>query len=89
MAALACAHHPERYAHALCMSCHKGVCQECATTWDGINYCTRCLAERRKAEAPRRGWPGIVLVAVAAAALLSVVGPLMVWSAVTALDLWR
>jgi hypothetical protein len=89
MANLACAHHPDRHAHALCMSCHKGVCHECATTWDGINYCTRCLAEQRRSAAPRASWPGIVLVALLAAALLSVVPPLMVWSGVNALDLWR
>jgi hypothetical protein len=89
MVTLACAHHPDRQAHALCMSCHKGVCQECATTWDGINYCTKCLAERRKAAAPRRSWPGVVLVAVTAAGLFWIVPRLMVWSGVNALDLWR
>ena len=42
-----CANHPERPAAATCMTCRKVVCVECATRWDGINYCLPCLAARR------------------------------------------
>jgi len=42
-----CANHPERPGRALCMSCKKVVCQECATQWDGINFCVSCLKARR------------------------------------------
>ena len=42
-----CFHHPARPGHALCMSCRQVVCQECASTWDGINYCRPCLAKQR------------------------------------------
>ena len=46
-----CANHPERPGKALCMRCKKVVCQECATQWDGINYCVNCLkAQRVKSE---------------------------------------
>ena len=49
-----CANHPERLAHSLCMSCRKMVCQECATEWDGINYCVACLKLQRS-DSRRRG----------------------------------
>lgn len=84
-----CAHHPDRPAHALCMSCRKGVCQECATTWDGINHCAPCLALRRRSNAPRSSWWRLLPVAAAAAALLWAMTLLMVWSGVNTLDLWR
>lgn len=48
-----CANHPDRPAWALCMACHKRICQECATQWDGINYCTSCLEQRRGAPRER------------------------------------
>jgi hypothetical protein len=41
-----CANHGERPASALCVSCKRSICQECATHWDGINYCVTCLAGR-------------------------------------------
>ena len=42
-----CANHPERPALALCMACGRRLCQECATPWEGINFCASCLAARR------------------------------------------
>jgi succinate dehydrogenase/fumarate reductase-like Fe-S protein len=63
-----CANHKDRPAHAVCMSCRKDVCGECATEWDGINYCVSCLAARRKSE--RRRSPVVGAVIVTAAALL-------------------
>jgi len=84
-----CTHHLDRPALAICMSCHKGVCQECATTWDGIHYCAPCLALRRRSSGPRSSWWRALPVAAAAAALLWVATRLMVWSGVNTLDLWR
>ena len=76
-----CYNHPDRYGHATCMTCKKTVCQECATEWDGINYCSPCLANRRKAAGARSPVLGWILVLLAAAGLF-VIGPkLLVWSA--------
>ncbi len=47
VAAARCARHFDRAAHALCMSCKLGFCAECATEWEGINYCHSCLAQVR------------------------------------------
>jgi hypothetical protein len=35
------------------MECFRNVCRECATEWEGINYCVRCLGRRRAAAATR------------------------------------
>ncbi len=54
-----CFHHPDRQAFAVCMTCRNAVCQSCSTQWDGINYCTACLAARRDASRGGRaiaGW---------------------------------
>lgn len=77
-----CANHPERPGYALCMACRKTVCQECATTFDGINYCVACLAARRKD--PGKTWsaPGWFATAAAAALLFYLTGQLMVWALV-------
>ena len=89
MTASICIHHPDRPAHALCMSCRRGLCHECATTWDGINYCATCLAAKRSASGARSSWISAIPVALAAAGLLWAVTRLMVWSAVNTLDLFR
>jgi hypothetical protein len=47
LTAQTCAYHPERPGFALCMSCRKVVCEECATTWAGVNHCRTCLAAVR------------------------------------------
>jgi hypothetical protein len=69
------------------MACRKSVCGECATEWDGINYCVACLAAQRKAgrAGPSRlGW----LSVVPAAALLFVLAAwLMAWLGVFAASL--
>ena len=67
-----CANHPDRPAHAVCMACRKAVCGECATEWDGINYCVACLAAQRKASrkgASRLGWLALIPASVALFAL--------------------
>jgi hypothetical protein len=75
-----CVNHPDRYGHAVCMTCRKTVCQECATEWDGVYYCSTCLAGRRKASGARTPVFGWILVTIAAGALF-VLGPkLLVWS---------
>src|SRR5437660_681213 len=75
-----CVHHPERAAFALGMSCQSSVCQECATQWDGIWHCSRCLSAKRSATVERSGIAGWVSLIVAAAALLLLSIRIMVWS---------
>jgi hypothetical protein len=83
-----CAHHPDRHGFALCMSCRKVVCQECATTWDGVNHCRSCLAERgATASAPRRvrAW---VACAVFCAVALPLLARGLAWSAAMVARYW-
>ena len=76
-----CANHPERYGHALCMSCRKTLCQECATEWDGIYHCAACLAKRRKAALGRGSSIGYVVVGIVCAALFLIGPKLLLWGA--------
>lgn len=69
------------------MSCRKAVCQECATTWDGIHYCAACLAERRKATRGRADWIGFLAVVAAGAALFWTLTRLMAWVGVLGVQL--
>jgi hypothetical protein len=69
------------------MSCHRAVCQECATTWEGINYCAPCLARRRRPTRPGTPWAGWLLVLGAAVGLFWVVTHLMVWAGVLVGDI--
>jgi len=78
-----CIHHPARPGAALCMRCHQVVCQECATTWDGINYCRPCLALQRARTLPRSpAWLILSRIGLAACwvVLMGVVARLMAWS---------
>ena len=76
-----CANHPERYGHALCMSCRKTLCQECATEWDGIYHCAACLAKQRTAAPTGASKAGYILVA-AVCVILFFIGPkLLLWGA--------
>lgn len=76
-----CVNHADRYGHAVCMTCKRTVCQECATDWDGVYYCSACLAKRRKSSrqgAPVLGWLLVLLVISA----LWWMGPkVLVWGA--------
>jgi hypothetical protein len=76
-----CAQHPDRHGCALCMSCRKVVCQECATTWDGVNLCRSCLASRGATAASRRQIRAWVSFAVFCAAALWVAAHGLAWSA--------
>ncbi len=83
-----CANHPGRYGHALCMACRKTVCQECATHWEGINYCVACLKGLRQASKPRGSVLGWALLGTAALALFYAAFKAMVWGTVLLADPW-
>jgi hypothetical protein len=63
------------------MSCRKTVCRECATEWDGVNYCVACLRRQREAAATRPTVLGYVGVVLASAVLFALGVRLMVWCA--------
>lgn len=86
-----CIRHPQRAGFALCMSCQHVVCQECATTWDGINYCRVCLAEKndRTTEQSRsRAVVNVVTVTAATVLLVVAAAHSMVWALAMIID-WR
>jgi hypothetical protein len=62
------------------MSCHSSICQECATQWDGVWHCSRCLAAKRGAKVERASVGGWVSLVVATAVLLFLTIQVMVWS---------
>jgi hypothetical protein len=62
------------------MSCRKVVCAECATEWEGINYCAACLGKRRVQSQRGSRVPGILALLVVCALLLFSTLRLMVWS---------
>ena len=64
-----CAQHADRLSHAMCMSCRKAICQECATQWEGINYCAVCLAVQRQPKAESSIRFSLVLIILAILAL--------------------
>jgi hypothetical protein len=82
-----CANHPDRPAHAVCMTCRKTVCGECATEWDGINYCVSCLAARRGSGRGRRHYVGAVLLVAASLLFFGLAARLMVWLGVVVASL--
>jgi hypothetical protein len=86
--AQSCTHHPARRGFALCMSCRKVVCQECATTWDGVNHCRPCLAKRGAVAAPRRHVGGWIVWATICVVLLLAAGRAMAWSAAMLARWW-
>ena len=75
-----CGNHPDRRGFAVCMSCRKVVCQECATTWDGVNYCRSCLEGRSSAAAKRGAARAWVAWALFCGALFVAAGGALVWS---------
>ena len=83
-----CAHHADRRGFALCMSCRKVVCQECATPWDGVYHCRSCLSRRgAEASSRRRIAPWIACALFCAAAFL-LASRALAWSAALFAGLW-
>lgn len=80
LTAQTCAHHPERPGFALCMSCRRVVCQECATTWNGVNHCRPCLARIRASVERRTPFLQWVLWSALFVALFWLTGTAMVWA---------
>jgi hypothetical protein len=75
-----CVHHPERSAFAVCMTCKRTICQECATQWDGIYHCAPCLAKQRTSAVERSPILGWIAVIAASLLLLFLSARVMVWS---------
>lgn len=65
-----CVQHPDRPSLAVCMSCGNAICQECATQWEGINYCTTCLAALQKPATERSRNFALVAMILASLALI-------------------
>ena len=72
----------------MCMACGKVVCQECATRWDGINYCVGCLAERRVAAGKGSSALRWVALAVVTMGLFYAASRVIVFSAAVLAGLW-
>jgi len=70
------------------MSCRKVVCQECATTWDGVNHCRPCLAKRGAIAAPENRTFAWIGWAALCAVLLLAAGRAMAWSAAMLARAW-
>lgn len=79
LTAQTCAHHPERLGFALCMSCRRVVCQECATTWGGVNHCRPCLRQLRAAAEERTPVHTWLLLLGLCILLFFLTGRAMVW----------
>ena len=75
-----CAFHDERPAYAVCMSCAKLLCQECASQWDGIWHCAACLAAKRGTDRRRSHAGGWIAVTLASLFILFLSTKIMVWS---------
>ena len=79
---LACSHHPDRIGRAECVGCHKVLCNECATPWEGIHYCTGCLARRRASEVSSASIVAWVSWSAATLLLFAAATYLMTWAGV-------
>jgi hypothetical protein len=69
------------------MSCRKVVCHECATEWDGINYCAACLGARRVAARGESSTIGLLLAVGVSMILFLLAARLMVWAGVLVTEL--
>ena len=63
------------------MSCRSMLCQECATQWDGIWHCAKCLAARRGTRDERSSVPGWIGVSVLSLVFLYLGARTLVWAA--------
>lgn len=68
------------------MACGRAVCEECATTWEGIHHCAPCLARLGRRAPARAALPGLLAVLVGAGALFWALVRLMVWAGVMAVE---
>ncbi|HET7437798.1 MAG TPA: hypothetical protein VFN10_24040 [Thermoanaerobaculia bacterium] len=75
-----CSVHAQRPAFAVCMTCAKTLCQECATQWDGIWHCASCLGAKRAVTVKHSAAAGWISIAAATALLLYFSARLMVWT---------
>ena len=82
-----CANHSDRAASALCVNCRKSICQECATQWDGINFCVACLAARSRATTKRGPWLAWITVTLGAIIFFWVALRMTVWIGVLLTDI--
>ena len=76
-----CANHPERPGRANCMKCKKTVCLECATLWDGINYCVHCLKTTREGTREKSSFVAWTAMLLSIVALFYLGSYVMVWAA--------
>ncbi|HZR08381.1 MAG TPA: hypothetical protein VFA79_07355 [Myxococcales bacterium] len=83
-----CANHPDRRGFAVCMSCRKVVCQECATTWNGVNHCRSCLAAIGAAAASGRRARAWIAWAASCGLLFVAAGYALAWSTALLARLW-
>ena len=73
------------------MACRQVVCQECATTWDGINFCRECLAKRGARSTGRNRWRnalGALMAIAASIGFFIAAAHSMVWALALIVD-WR
>jgi hypothetical protein len=61
------------------MTCRKALCQECASTWEGIYYCAACLTHQRRERSSGVAWGGWLAVACSVAGLAWLHARLLVW----------
>jgi hypothetical protein len=70
------------------MSCRKVVCQECATTWDGVNHCRPCLSQKRAATEQRGSALRWVTWGVGASLLFFATSRVLAWAGGLWARLW-
>jgi len=75
-----CSNHPARPAFAVCMACAKPLCQQCATQWDGIWHCAKCLAAKRGSSQIGSHFGGWLALIFSSLLLLYVSARMMVWA---------
>ncbi len=66
------------------MSCRAVLCQECATTYDGINFCRTCLDQRSGAKSQSTSWfrvGGHLVAGLVVLGMLTICAWLMAWVA--------
>jgi len=62
------------------MACAKPLCQQCATQWDGIWHCAKCLAAKRGSSQIGSHFGGWLALIFSSLLLLYVSARMMVWA---------